>query len=133
MYANSFKSHAAAQRSADRRKSEDDAPRLASEVPTLRSAKILVTELVPTGSTKHVKHVVVARAPALFVIPCGDPTCQDGGHDITGDLMYALRRRLTTAEGEDGCQGMSGSAQCGRSIKYQLIAEYAELPPTPSR
>ncbi|MDB4986315.1 MAG: hypothetical protein JWN04_1493 [Myxococcaceae bacterium] len=125
MYGNSSKSHAAAQRSLERRKSEDDAPRLATEIPSLRSAKIQVTELVPTGSTKHVKHVIVARAPALFIIPCGDATCQDGGHDITPYLMSAFRRRQTTFEGESGCGGTSGSAQCSRSIRYQLIAEYA--------
>ncbi|MDB4975623.1 MAG: hypothetical protein JWN48_3964 [Myxococcaceae bacterium] len=125
MYGNSSKSHAAAQRSLDRRKSEDDAPRLAAEIPTLRSAKIQVTELVPTGSTKHVKHVIVARAPALFIIPCGDSTCQDGGHDITPYLMSAFRRKLTTFEGEDSCGGTSGSAQCSRSIRYTLNAEYA--------
>jgi hypothetical protein len=129
MYANSSKSYAAAQRRIERRKSEDDAPRLANEVPSLRSARILVIEQVPTGSTRHVKHVVVARAPALFVIPCGDPTCQEGGHDITHALMSAFRRRQTQADGEDGCGGMSGTAQCGRSIRWELTAEYAELPP----
>jgi hypothetical protein len=128
MRGNSFKFHAAAKRSTERRKTEDDAPRLAAEVPTLRSARITVIEQVPTGSTKHVKLVVVARAPALFIIPCGDPSCQDGGHDITSHLMSAFRRRLTTAEGEDSCGGMSGTAQCGRSISYQLTAEYAEPP-----
>jgi hypothetical protein len=126
MHANSFKFHAAARRSVERRKTEDDAPRLAAEVPRLRSARIQVTEQVPTGSSKHVKHVVVARAPALFIIPCGDASCQDGGHDITAHLMSAFRRLQTTAEGEDACGGMSGTAQCGRSIRYQLTAEYGE-------
>jgi hypothetical protein len=126
MYGNSSKSHAAAQRSLERRKSEDEAPRLATEVPALRSARIEIVEQVPTGSTKHVKLVVVARAPALFLIPCGDATCQDGGHDITAQLMSAFRRRLTTAKGEDSCGGMSGTAQCGRSIQYTVTAEYAD-------
>jgi hypothetical protein len=125
MYANSSKFHAAAQRAIERRKSEDDAPRLVAEVPSLRSARILIIEQVPTGSTRHTKHVVVARAPALFVIPCGDTTCQDGGHDITSQVMSAFRRRLLTAQGEDACGGMSGSAPCGRSIRFELTAEYA--------
>jgi hypothetical protein len=128
MYANSSKFHAAAQRALERRKSEDDAPRLAAEVPTLRSARILIIEQVPTGSTRHTKHVVVARAPALFVIPCGDSTCQDGGHDITSAVMSAFRRKLLKSEGEDGCGGMSGSAPCGRSIRFELSAEYAPAP-----
>lgn len=128
MYANSFKSREAALRSVERRKIEDDAPRLAAEVPLLRSARIQVTEQVPTGSTKHVKLVVVARAPALFIIPCGDQTCKDGGHDITAALMSAFRMRQTAAEGEDACGGTVGTASCSRSIRYQLTAEYAPLP-----
>jgi hypothetical protein len=128
MYGNSSKSHAAAQRSAERRKSEDEAPRLAAEVPALRSARIEIVEQVPTGSTKHVKLVVVARAPALFRIPCGYPTCQDGGHDITSALMSAFRRRLTTSSGDSSCNGMSGTAQCSRRIHYTVTAEYADLP-----
>jgi hypothetical protein len=125
MYANSSKSHASAQRSIERRKSEDDAPRLLAEVPSLRSARILIIEQVPTGSMRHTKHIVVARAPALFIIPCGVPACQDGGHDITSHVMSALRRRLPTAQGEDACGGTSGSAPCGRSIRFELTAEYA--------
>ena len=70
--------------------------------------------------------MVVARAPALFILPCGDGSCQDGGYDITRTLMAALRRQLTSCEGNDTCSGMSGSTQCGRSITYQLSAEYAE-------
>jgi hypothetical protein len=125
VYGNRSKSRAAAPRSIERRKSEDDAPRLAVEIPLLRTARIEIVEQVPNGNTKHVKHVVVARAPALFIIPCGDQTCQDGGHDITHQVMSALRKRLTTATGEDSCSGMTGSAQCGRSIQFTLTAEYA--------
>jgi hypothetical protein len=129
MYANSSKSQAAARRSQERRKVEDDAPRLAAEIPALRTARIQVVEHVPTGSNRYVKHVVVARAPALFILSCGDPSCQEGGYDITRTLMNAFRRQLASCEGTDTCCGMSGSAQCGRSITYQLSAEYAA--PTP--
>jgi hypothetical protein len=125
MYGNSSKAHAAAQRSQERRKTEDDAPRLAAEVPRLRTARIQVIEQVPTNTNRYVKHVIVARAPALFVIPCGDASCHDGGHDITRDLMSAFRRHLTTHTGNHECEGMSGSAPCGRSIRYELSAEYA--------
>jgi hypothetical protein len=75
-----------------------------------------------------VKHVVVASAPALFILPCGDAMCQEGGYDITRVLMAALRRRLPRCEGNETCSGMSGSAQCGRSIDYLLTAEYADTP-----
>ena len=126
MYGNSSKSHAAAQRSLERRKSEDDAPRLATEIPSLRSAKIQVTELVPTGSTKHVKHVIVARAPALFIIPCGDATCQDGGHDITQEVIRALRGGRERFEGKMACNGALGSAgaPCTSVLSYTGLAKY---------
>ena len=128
MYANSSKSQAAARRSQERRKVEDDAPRLATEIPALRSARIQVVEHIPTGSNRYVKHVVVARAPALFILPCGDANCQDGGYDVTRPLMTALRRHLTSFEGTETCGGMAGSAQCGRSITYQLSAAYEPTP-----
>jgi hypothetical protein len=119
------KFQAAAQRSAERRKREDEAPRLSAEVPMLTSVRIEVVEKVPNGTTKHVKLIVVARAPALFVIACGDHTCQDGGHDITSYVMSALRSQRAHFEGESACSGMTGSAPCARTITYQVSAEYA--------
>jgi hypothetical protein len=133
MHAKSFKSTAAAKRSLERREAEDDAPRLTSSVPSLRSARIQITELTPTGSTNYIKHVIVARAPALFLVPCGDSSCQDGGHDITPSIMSAFRRQLLSFEGEDSCPGTCGTASCGRSIRYQLTAEYTAQPPDGSR
>jgi hypothetical protein len=123
---NGSKSRAAAERSRERRKAEDDAPRLAAEFPLLRVARI---EIVDSGGTKYARHVVVARSPALFIIPCGDPACKDGGHDITNEVMHAFRVRLETAVGESSCGGTVGSAQCRRSIQFTLTAEYADAPP----
>jgi hypothetical protein len=123
---NGSKSRAAAERSRERRKVEDDAPRLADELPLLRSARI---EIVDSGGTKYLRHVVVARSPALFIIPCGDPACKDGGHDITSEVMSAFRRRLETAVGESSCGGMTGSAQCRRTIQFTVTATYADAPP----
>jgi hypothetical protein len=98
---------------------------LAAELPLLRSARI---EIVDSGGTKYARHVVVARSPALFIIPCGDPTCVDGGHDITSEVMHALRRHLESAVGESSCGGTTGSAQCRRSIQFTLTAGYADSP-----
>ncbi len=120
---------AAAQRSAERRKREDEAPRLSAQVPALTSMRIEVVERVPNGTTKYVKLVVVARAPALFVMPCGDPACQDGGHDITTAVMSALRSRREDYAGESACGGMTGTAPCTRTIDYCIRAEYAAAPP----
>jgi hypothetical protein len=115
---------AAALRSAERRKREDEAPRLASEAPGLKSVRIEVVEHVPTGTTKHVRLIVVAQAPALFVIPCGDGDCRDGDHDLTREVMRALRGRERTLSGASSCQGNVRSGICNRHITYQLRAEY---------
>lgn len=125
MHGNSSKFRAAAQRSAERRKREDDAPRLASKVPSLTGLRIEVVENVPNGTTKHVRLVVVARAPALFVVACGDPTCVEGGHDVTYEVMSALRGQLATFAGESSCEGRTGTAPCTRTISYRIWAEYA--------
>jgi hypothetical protein len=124
MYGNASKSHAAAQRSAERRKREDEAPRLSAEVPRLTSLRIEVVEHVPNGTTKHVK-LVVDRAPALFVIACGDGTCQEGGHDITREVISALRSQRPEYLGDSSCTGSTGSAPCTRTISYRVAAAYS--------
>lgn len=103
---------------------EDDAPRLAAAFPALRSARIEIVEQVPNGSTRFVKHIVVARSPALFIIPCGDADCKDGGHNITAVIMSAFQRRQTSATGDNHCEGTTGTASCRRSIHFVLTAEY---------
>lgn len=102
---------------------EDDAPRLAAAFPWLRGARLEITEDFPNGSTRHIKHIVVARSPALFIIPCGDAGCCNGGHDITAVLMQAFRKRLAGATGESYCVGTIGSADCKRRIHFTLSAE----------
>jgi len=129
MYGNAKKSSAAALRSAERRTREGQAPRLATEVPGLKSLRIEIVEHVPTGTTKHVKLVVVAHAPALFVIPCGDNDCHDGDHDITRELMWSLRSREREVSGESTCQGSVRSGYCNRRITYRASIEYTSLPP----
>jgi hypothetical protein len=118
---------AAAQRSAERREREDRAPRLATEVPDLLSLKLQIEESSggsPVAEPKHIKRVVVEHAPALFLLPCGDSRCNDGGHDVTYAIMRALRDKETTFSGDDVCEGSVGSAQCGRTLHYEATAEY---------
>src|SRR5687767_10118781 len=88
----------AAQRFAERLQRENEAPRLAALIPALETLQFTVEErrgtwpsATPEGS--HVRHVVVATAPALFAITCHDPECRDGGHDVTTLVMRALRAR----------------------------------------
>jgi hypothetical protein len=114
-------------RTAERRQREDDAPRLAETIPTLQGLRLEVLEhssSISHPEYTHVRHVVVASAPALFVMPCNDKDCKDGGHDLTQEILAALRRRNARFEGEDVCRGMVGSAGCSRVLGYVAVATY---------
>jgi hypothetical protein len=67
---------------------------------------------------------VVASAPALFVLPCRDTQCKDGGHDLTNVILAALRRQKERFEGEDACLGVVGSAGCSRVLGFVAVATY---------
>jgi hypothetical protein len=72
----------ASERHAERRRREDEAPRLTATVPNLTSLKLQVREYksdITVAEAGHIRHVVVANAPLLFVLPCRDPACKDGG------------------------------------------------------
>src|SRR5689334_11753022 len=80
----------AAMRAAERRRREDEAPRLLARVPKLESLKLEIEERRPEATSadvQHVKRVVVESAPALFEIACCDRACKDGGHDITRAVL----------------------------------------------
>ena len=118
----------AAQRYADRRKREVDAPRLSAEVPRLLTLRLEMVERTAEGvsiAPAYVRHVVVAQAPALFLVACGDPQCRDGGHDLTRDVLFRLRGAEAKFAGEDGCDGVIGSARCSRVLHYVGLATYA--------
>lgn len=124
----------AAQRFAERRRREDEAPRLSDQVRDLESLRLELEERSgDTGaSPKYTRRFVVARAPALFFVPCGDPRCLDGGHDLTSTVMHALRRQQTTFEADDTCGGALGSSQCSRVLHFDGIAEYRSDGESPS-
>jgi len=110
----------AQQRFADRRKREDDSPRLSEELPNLAALKLTVEERRATAvvaESKYVRHVIVDRAPALFDIPCGDPSCSGGGHDVTQQLMRQLRSAAVEVMVEHECNGGVGTAHCGRILR----------------
>ncbi len=117
-----------AQRFAERRRREDESSRLIDDVPRLASLALEIEESTEGGSVaepKYVRRVVVERAPALFVLPCGDARCKDGGHDVTHAVMRALRAGETRFEGQDACSGAVGSAHCMRVLHFVGIATYA--------
>jgi hypothetical protein len=119
----------AAQRFADRRQREDNAPRLAAAVPQLETLRLEVQESrsgIANSEAAHIRHIVVAHAPALFVVPCHDAQCKEGGHDVTTAIMYALRSREKRFEGEDACPGYVGAANCPRILRYVGFATYRD-------
>ena len=114
-------------RTAERRQREDEAPRLAATIPDLQGLRLEVLEhssSVSHPEYTHVRHVVVANAPALFVMPCHDTQCKEGGHDLTQEILAALRHRNARFEGEDVCRGMVGSVGCSRILGYVAVATY---------
>ena len=118
-----------AMRAAERRRREDEAPRLASRVPLLESLRLEIEERRPgavSADVQHVKRVTVESAPALFDLTCCDRSCKDGGHDITRSIMMELERGSTDFEGEDTCHGALGSAQCSRVLRYKAFATYRQ-------
>lgn len=117
----------AAERFADRRRQEDEAPRLRDVVPDLVSCRIEIAEsrgARTTADVTHTRHLVVEHAPALVVIPCSEPSCRGGGHDITSALLQRLREAQSEIRGEDPCYGQSGAADCGRVMRYRAVATY---------
>ena len=119
----------ASQRFAERRKREEEAPRLAERAPDLATLKLEVEEShVTTGipGSKHVRHIVVGRAPALFVIPCGDPSCQGGGYEITDAIMRGLAAHSEAFEADDRCLGSIGNSSCSRTLHVKATATYTK-------
>lgn len=117
----------AAQRFAERRRREDEAPRLIAAVPQLESLRLEFRESragVQLADTTHIRPVIVERAPALFELPCQDSACKDGGHDLTHEVMRALRQGIEHFHGEDTCRGQVGSAECRRQLSYVGTATY---------
>jgi hypothetical protein len=117
-----------AQRVAARRKREDESPRLGDEVPGLLSLRLEIAERAGLLVIKHVRHVVVDRAPALFVLCCSDTRCHDGVYDLTATVMGALHARETIFHGDDDCNGSIGRQQgctCGRVLHFDAVASYA--------
>jgi hypothetical protein len=117
----------AQQRAAERRRREDDALRLRAEVPFLSSLRLQLEErrggeVIP--ETAHIRRIVVESAPALFLVPCGDSTCKEGGHDLTARLMERLRAKTEQFEGEDTCRGQTPTGGCPRLLRYTATATY---------
>jgi len=117
---------------AERRKRENEAPRLAARAPTLEKLRLEVhvrSSNIARPEHTHIRHVVVPSAPALFFVPCHDAQCKDGGHDLTAAVMAALQSKKERFDGEDTCPGSVGSAACSRVLGYVGVASYRSTAP----
>jgi len=115
----------------DRWKREDEAPRLKEKVPTLAALRLELEEFSETHSvvgTRRVTLVVIDRAAALFEIPCSDPKCEEGGHDVTREVLSALARQPSRFEFESTCHGYVAQRPCGRMLRVIGQAEYKKAP-----
>jgi hypothetical protein len=120
-----------AERFAERRRREEEAPRLRTAIPNLESLRLEIEEHRAGGNLSeaaHVRRIVVERAPALFVLPCHDTSCKGGGHDVTHGILRSLREQQERFTGEHPCQGQVGSAECRRVLVYVGIATYKREP-----
>jgi hypothetical protein len=113
-----------AQRFAERRRRENDAPRLLEQVPNLVTLQMEIEDRSGVGGTTHTRRVQVDHAPALFLVPCGDPRCLDGEHDLTTTVMRALRSQEKSFRGQDECRGSVGPSACSRVLHFEAVAEY---------
>ena len=109
----------------ERRQREDNAPRISGVLPQLSELSIHVDEHSTITSPRYVRRVVVQSAPALFIVPCSDPNCADGGHDISSDVIKSVRSGLRTFTGTHVCNGQNGTRVCSRTIWYRCEAAYA--------
>jgi hypothetical protein len=114
----------AQQRAAERRRRENEAPRLQGTVPRLATLRLEIEERRGTEAVSHVKRVVVENAPALFVLSCLQKGCHDGGHDVTREVLSALARGEDRFGGRSTCQGQIGPTGCGSQLAYVGVATY---------
>ncbi|MET0411848.1 MAG: hypothetical protein ABW217_11165 [Polyangiaceae bacterium] len=113
----------------ERWKRENEAQRLKAVVPVLASLRFDLDEMNEghsIGSSRCVRHIMVATAAALFEIPCSDTRCEQGGHDITHDVLRELAAAREEFTGEDVCRGSVGDRGCGRVLKYIAHAKYTK-------
>jgi hypothetical protein len=121
----------ATQRTTERVDRENAAPRLIREVPRIASLRINMAEYREESTeafSRHTRHVVVARAPALFRYACGQG-CTDGGFDFTYDIMRALRTGSCDFHGKGVCHGTRFQADCRNRVEFDAFATYFAAPP----
>lgn len=54
--------------------------------------------------------------------------CEGGGHDISLEVMEALRARHQQLRGETTCPGMVCTGACTRKVRFAITATFDEPP-----
>ena len=106
---------------------EDAAGKLLKRVPDLATLSLVIRETRPEGcvsNTQYTRRVVVEHAPALFEVPCSYPQCEDGGYDVTREILTALNGHQETFEGTVSCRGRCATLDCARVLHYVATATY---------
>jgi hypothetical protein len=73
---------------------------------------------------RRVRHIMVDQAAALFEIPCSDTKCEEGGHDVTEQVLAALRAGDKEFDGTHSCNGQASEGPCKRVLAFKGMAEY---------
>ena len=76
--------------------------------------------------SRRARPIVVANAPAWFELPCVNPACTDGGHDVTRSVMKSLLDGDKQFEGSHVCDGYVDQEPCRRELHYVATATYAD-------
>lgn len=108
---------------------EDTAGKLLLRAPELTSLSLALHERRPEGCVSdnhYIRRIVVEHAHALFEIPCSYPQCEDGGYELTREILYALALQRERFEGEVPCGGQCGAHACTRVLQYVGTATYRE-------
>lgn len=114
-----------------RGKREQAAGKLLQKVPDLTSLNLEIRESRPNGltnDTQYIRRVVVEHAHALFEMPCSYSSCDNGGYDVTREVLSALASRAARFEGECACRGSCGGEFCSRVLRYVATATYRSGP-----
>lgn len=116
----------AAQRFEERRQREHEAQRLKDRVPSLATLRLDIAETrgETNAEPKHARIIPVETSAALFSLACADPSCRDGGHDLTNSVLRGLLAGSTHFEIDQPCDGNIGTANCGRTMHVEVTATY---------
>ena len=68
----------------------------------------------------------MARFSGTHKVSCSDPECEDGGYDVTREILSALASRQVQFEGTAVCRGRCGANDCARVLRYVATATYRE-------